>query len=250
MISVKCPTCGLVDWNVGNCKRCETPLAGLGAGADGEGYAPGVSEWAAEARGVRTARRVMAACAAVVLGLTALGALHLAHKPSKRQWFWSFYRDEPTVAEIFAHNLEASGGAKRIARLRSFRAEGRLTFEGGEAARAAAAAGGEVTFVMHVKAPGRVETEVEMGPRDRPAAPSEVPQPSPPSPSSEPPAPKVAVSLRRGFDGSKGWEYVERTILTGGSTVPVRQHSSRELGGEELGRMRRYAQTAGLARLA
>ena len=93
MISVKCPACGLVDWNVGDCKRCGTPLAGLGAeGEDGEGYSRGVSEWAANARAVRRARVAMAVCAVVVLALTALGVLYVAHKPTKRQWFWSFYR--------------------------------------------------------------------------------------------------------------------------------------------------------------
>jgi hypothetical protein len=249
MISVKCPACGLVDWNVGDCKRCGTSLVGLSADDDGDGYFQGVSEWAAEARAVRKARGVMAVCAVVVLGLTALCVLYLAHKPSKPQWFWSFYRSEPTVAEIFAHNLEVSGGAERVANLRSFSAEGRLTFKGGEASRAAAAAGGQVTVVMHVKEPDKVEMEVEMGPPSRPATPFEEARSSLSS-YLEPAAPKVRVSLRSGFDGSRGWEYVERTILTAGSTVPIKQYSSRELVGEELEKMKHYSQTTGLIRLA
>ncbi len=249
MISVKCPACGLVDWNVGDCKRCGNSLVGLGAEEGGEGYFRAASEWAAEARAVRTARRVMAACAVVVLGLTTLGVLYLAHKPAKRQWFWSFYRSEPTVAEIFAHNLEVSGGGEGIARLRSFRAEGRLAFAGGEAAQVAAAAGGQVTFVMHAKAPDRVETEVEIGPPAPTASPSESPQPSLSS-DLQVALPQVRVSLRRGFDGRQGWEHVERMILTGGSTVPVKQYTSRELDGDEMGRMKRYAQTTGLVRVA
>ena len=260
MISVKCPACGLVDWNVGNCKRCETPLAGLGA--EDQGYSPGVSEWAAQARAVRTARLVAAACGVVILGLTALGALYLAHRPAKPQWFWSFYRHEPTVNEIFAHNLEVSGGAERLARLRSFRAEGRLAFKGGEAASAAEAAGGHVTFVLHAKAPDKIETRIEIGQPAEPETPSqtppETPSDAPPtaltsySPG-EPPAPQTPslwMSLRRGFDGSRGWEFIERTTLNDGSTVPVKQYASRELSGGELGRLKRYAHTTGLAQRA
>jgi hypothetical protein len=252
MISVKCPACGLVDWNVGDCKRCGTSLVGLGAEGGGPGYVPGVSEWAAQARAVRNARRVMTACAVVVLGLAAVGVLYLANRPAKRQWFWSFYRQEPTVAEIFAHNLEVSGGAERLSKLRSFRAEGRLAFEGGEAAQVAAAAGGHVTFVVHAKAPDKVETEIEIG---RPAT-----EPSPSDAarqaisddmgSQEGGHPQLSVSLRRGFDGKQGWEYVERTILTPGSTVPIKQYASRELDGDELGKLKRYSQTTGLVRLA
>lgn len=251
MISVKCPACGLVDWNVGNCKRCETPLTGLSADTDGDGYFPGLSESAAQARAVRTARRVMAVCAVFVLGLTTLGIMYVAHKPARPQWFWSFYRNEPTVAEIFAHNLKVNGGAEHIASMRSFRAEGRLTFNGGEAARMAAAAGGEVTVVMHAKAPNKTEMEVEMGTAKSSTASFDAARPSF---SNNSPlvqaAPKVTVSLRHGFDGSKGWEYVERTMLTSGSTVPVKQHSLRALNGEELERMKRYSQATGLVQLA
>jgi hypothetical protein len=244
LISVKCPACGLVDWNVGNCKRCETPLAGLSAEGDGDGYFQGVSEWAAEARTLRTARLVMAVCVFVVLGLTALGALYLAHRPTKGQWFWSFYRDEPTVAEIFAHNVKVSGGAERLANLRSFRATGALTFSGEEAARLTAA-GKQVTFVMRVKEPDKVETEIEIGAAKKPEVPFEGA-----SASFAPAASEVTVSLRRGFDGARGWEYVERTVLTPGSTVPVKQNSSRELNGDELEKMKQYSKTTGLVRMA
>lgn len=247
MISVKCPACGLVDWNIGNCKRCETPLEGLRAEADGDGYFHGASEEATEARAVRTARRVVAVCAFVVLGLTVLGVLYGARRPAKPQWFWSFYRNEPTVAEIFAHNLKVSGGAERVKALRSFRGEGRLSFHGGDAARAAAAAGGEVTFVMHVMMP-KSEMEIEMGSPKKSDLPFSAEQSSF-SDSLRPAAPKVTMSLRSGFDGSRGWEYFERTILTPGSTVPIKQHSSRELNGEELERMKQSARANGLVRL-
>ena len=250
MISVKCPACGLVDWNVGNCKRCETPLVGLDAeGGGGHGYFHGAfEEDEAAARAVRTARRVMAICAVVVLGLTALGGLYLARRPSKGQWFWSLYRHDPTVAEIFAHNLEVSGGAERVKALRSFRGEGRLIFNGGEAARVAAAAGGEVTFVMHVKMPDKSEMEIEMGQPKRSDSPFDEAR-APLSDYFKPAAPKLTVSLRRGFDGSRGWEYAERTILTPGSTVPIKQHSSRELEGDELERIKHSSQANGLVRL-
>ncbi|HWS90170.1 MAG TPA: hypothetical protein VN282_24590 [Pyrinomonadaceae bacterium] len=254
MISVKCPACGLVDWNVGDCKRCGTPLAGLGADEGGPRYVPGVSEWAADARAVQKARRVMTVCGAVVLVLVALGALYVANKPAKKQWFWSFYRKDPTVAEIFAHNLEVSGGAERLRKLRSFRAEGRLKFVGGEAERTAAAAGAQVTFVMHAKEPDKVVTEVEIGPpaktdaaRAQELAIRDLPCLGGPC---QPGPPEIRLNLRRGFDGSRGWEYVERTILTSGSTVPVKQYSSRELDDDELGSMKRYSQTTSLVRMA
>jgi hypothetical protein len=247
MISVKCPACGLVDWNVGDCKRCGTSLVGLGPEGEAQGYFPGVSEWAAQARAVRNARRVMAVCGAALLGLVALGVLYVANKPAKRQWFWSFYRKEPAVAEIFAHNTEVCGGAERMAKLRSFRAEGRIKFVGGEAAQVADSVGGQVTFVMHAKPPDKTEMEIEMGAAESSPSPYE----AQPSLSSywQPSAPKVTLSLRRGFDGRKGWEYVERTILTPGSTIPVKQYSSRELDGDALERMKRSAQTTAPVRL-
>ena len=245
MISVKCPACGLVDWNVGDCTRCGTPLAGEEAPG---GFRYVTEEQAEQARSLRVARVVLAACAVVVLGLSALGVLYVAHKPAKRQWFWSFYRHEPTVAEIFAHNLEVSGGAQRVKALGSFRGEGRLNFYGGEVARVAAAAGGEVTFVMHVKMPDKSEMEVEMGPAKSSNSPFDAARPSL-SDYFRPAAPKLTVSLRRGFDGSRGWEYVERTILTPGSTVPIKQYSARELDGDELERMKHSSRATGLVRL-
>ena len=250
MISVKCPACGLVDWNVGNCKRCETPLVGLDAeGGGGHGYFHGAfEEDEAAARTVQTARRVVAVCAVVVLGLTALGGLYLARRPTGKQWFWSFYRHDPTVAEIFRHNLEVSGGAERVKALRSFKGEGRLNFNGGEAARVATSAGGEVTFVMHVKMPDKSEMEIEMGQPKRSNSPFDEAR-APLSDYFTPAAPKVTVSLRRGFDGARGWEYVERTILTPGSTVPIKQHSSRELEGDELERIKHSSRSNGLVRL-
>ncbi len=239
MTSVKCPACGLVDWNVGDCKRCGTSLVGLEAdgGYDADGYFSGPFEGRGAGRSLRVARGVIAVCAVVVLGLSALGALYLAHKPAKPQWFWSFYRGEPTGAEIFAHNLEVTGGAARLKALRSFRAEGRVTFAGGETARLAQLAGGNVTLVMHAKEPNKVETEMEIG------APSESAAPYARQPTVsdyfKPAGPKIRVSFRRGFDGTRGWEYIERTILTPGSTVPIKQYNSRELEGEELEQMKR-----------
>jgi hypothetical protein len=245
MISVKCPACGLVDWNTGDCNRCGTSLVGLDADGDssGYGYFSRPFDHASLARSVRGARIVMAVCVVCVLGLSALGALYLAHKPSKPQWFWSFYRSEPTVAEIFAHNLEVSGGAARVRALRSFRGEGKLVFVGGDAGRAASMIGGEVTFVMHGKLPDKSEMEIEMG-----AAPSsDLPFYQQPSPSDY--GAKITANFRRGFNGTRGWEYTERTILKPGSTVPLRQYSTHELEGDELARMRRSSRTTGLVRV-
>lgn len=234
MISVKCPACGLVDWNVGDCTRCGTPLAG----AEGPGGSLSATEEQAEqARSLRVARVVVAACASVMLGLSALGVLYLAHKPAKRQWFWSFYRHEPTAAEILAHNTKATGGAARLAELKSFRAEGRMHFAGGAAAQLAARAPQGASFTMYVKRPGKVASEVEFG-----AASYEE--------SRAGGADELRLLLRRGFDGERGWEYTERTVLTSGSAAPVRRRQTRELEGEQLEQMRHSAQTTGLFRLA
>lgn len=245
MISVKCPSCGLVDWNTGDCKRCGTSLVGLDADGDdgGHGYFSRPFDHVAHARSIRGARIVMAVCVVFVLGLSALGALYLAHKPAKPQWFWSFYRAEPTVAEIFAHNLEVSGGAERVRGLRSFRGEGKLAFSGGDAGRAAKIIGGETTFVMHGKLPDKSEMEIEMG-----AEPSaDLPFYMRPDPSEY--GAKITASFRRGFDGTRGWEYTERTILKPGSTVPLRQYSTHELEGDELERIKDSSRTLGLVQV-
>ncbi len=248
MISVKCPACGLVDWNTGDCKRCGTSLVGLDAdGSDGHGYFSRPFDHAGHARSVRGARMVMAVCAVVVLGLSALGALYLAHKPARPQWFWSFYRSEPTAAEIFAHNLEVSGGTTRIKSLRSFRAEGRLIYAGGEMSRLARVAGGSVTLVMHAKEPDKIETEIEIGAPNNSNLPFAAERPSLSS-YLQPAAPKITLSLRRGFDGTRGWEYAESLILTPGSTVPIKKYTSRELEGDELEQMKRHSPMANLFR--
>lgn len=234
MISVKCPACGLVDWNVGDCTRCGTPLAGQEA-PGGSHYVS--EEQAEQARSLRVARLMVAACAVVVLGLSALGVLYLAHKPAKQQWFWSFYRHEPTVAEIFAHNTKVTGGAERLAKLKSFRAEGRIFFAGGEAAQLAARAPKGAGFTMYAKRPGKVASEVEFG-----AVSFEE--------SRAGGADELRLLLRRGFDGERGWEHSERTLLTSGSAAPVKRHATRELEGEQLEEMKHSAQTTGLFRLA
>jgi hypothetical protein len=249
MISVKCPACGLVDWNTGDCKRCGTSLVGLDAdGNGGYGYFSKPFDVAGQARTVRGARIVMAVCAVFVLGLSALGALYLAHKPSRPQWFWSFYRSEPTAAEIFAHNLEVGGGAARVKTLRSFRAEGRLIYAGSEIARVARAAGGNVTIVMHAKEPNKVETEIEIGAPKSSDSMFAAQQPSL-SDYLKPAAPKVTLRLRRGFDGERGWEYAESMTLTPGSTVPIKRYTSRELEGNELEQIKRHSPMANLVHI-
>lgn len=234
MISVKCPACGLVDWNVVDCKRCGIPLAGQAA-ADSLHYA--AEELVERARAQRTARAVVAACALVALALSALGVLYLSNKPAKRQWFWSFYRHDPTVAEIIAHNLKVSGGAERLARLESFRATGRVHFAGGEAAELAARAPDGAGFTMYAKRPDKVASEIEFAPSD-------------PADAGEPSASEVRLLLRRGFDGERGWESSERSVLEGGSAVPVREQKTRALEGERLEQMRHSAKAAGLFGLA
>jgi hypothetical protein len=234
MISVKCPACGLVDFNVGDCTRCGTPLAGRET-LGGPDYV--TEEQAEQARSLRVARVVLAACAVVVLGLSALGVLYLAHRPAKRQWFWSFHRHEPTVAEIFAHHAEVTGGAARLSKLQSFRAAGRMFFAGGEAARLAARAPEGAGFAMYVRQPDKVASEVEFG-----AASFEESQAGG--------AEELRLLLRRGFDGERGWEHAERTVLTGGAGAPVREHRTRELEGEQLEQLKHSARATGLLRLA
>jgi hypothetical protein len=255
MISVKCPSCGLVDWNVGDCKRCGAPLVGQSAEAGEFGYyrQPPPEDFAygdpfaPPPRASRAGRAVLAVAAVAVLALVAVGVLYLANKPTKKQWFWSFYRSEPTVAEIFAHNLEVSGGAERFSKLSSFRAEGRMVLSGAETAGTAASSGERVTFVMHAKEPDKVEAEVRVGPPERSSfeagrrAYMNFGQPA---------QPQVNVTVRHGFDGRKGWEHIERTVLTPGSTIPVKQYTSRELEGEELEKVKHYSPTTNLVRLA
>jgi hypothetical protein len=244
MISVKCPACGLVDWNVGDCKRCGTSLVGLGA--EGGGYFGQTFDGDADGRSVRAARAVVAACAVFALALTSLGLLYLAHRPTKPQWFWSIYRDAPTAAEVFEQNLAASGGRERLSKLHSFRAAGSIFYKGGDVGRATAPVGGNVTFVMHVKEPDKVEWEIGLGDSEQRMQEFTVSNPF------APPPPSIRTTARRGYDGKRGWEYVERTILTPGSTVPIKQNSSRELDGADLAQMKHFSRTTatGLVALA
>lgn len=259
MNSTKCPACGLVAWDDGegaDCKRCGAPPAAPDAPPQGFNYAPpqGFNYYDAPAENAHGGRGALAVCAqaAVLLTLLAavtLGVLYVAHRPKKPQWFWSFYRDNPTVAEIFAHNLEVSGGVARLARIRGFRAAGVVRYRGGAAARAVGPMRDRVKFVVHVKAPDKVEMEVEIGAvgggeekADDPLYGRRF--------SLLPRAPAVQVNLRRGFNGTRGWEYAERLILTPGSTVPIKQHSTRELEGAELEQVKISAKTTtGLVRL-
>ncbi|HEX6184219.1 MAG TPA: hypothetical protein VFZ44_10105 [Pyrinomonadaceae bacterium] len=152
----------------------------------------------------------------------------------QKPWFSSWFRSKPTADEIFAHNLEVSGGAEAIARIKSHRSKGTLTFSAGMTPGAYYYGGSQLPpparFVTHSKAPDKILTELEIGAG---AAPFE-----------------QGRTVRRGFDGRRGWEYVERYVHEQGSARPVKQAELREFEGAELEQVKRYAGAGSLVRLA
>jgi hypothetical protein len=154
--------------------------------------------------------------------------------PPQKPWFSSWFRSKPTAEEVFAHNLEVSGGAEAVARIKSHRSTGTLTFSKGQMPGAYYGGGGQLPppaqFVTHAKAPDKILTELEIGSG---AAPSE-----------------QRRSVRRGFDGQRGWEYVERYVFESGAPQLVKQAELREFEGAELEQVKRYAGAGGLVQLA
>jgi hypothetical protein len=55
--------------------------------------------------------------------------------------------------------------------------------------------------------------------------------------------------VRRGFDGERGWEYVERYVTEPGQSKPAKRGELREFGGAELEEAKRYAGSLGLIRM-
>jgi hypothetical protein len=99
---------------------------------------------------------------------------------------------------------------------------------------------------MHVKEPDKVAWEIGLGDSEQRMQEFTVRNPF------APPPPSIRTTARRGYDSKRGWEYLERTILTPGSTVPIKQNSSRELDGADLAQMKHFSQTTatGLVALA
>jgi hypothetical protein len=156
-------------------------------------------------------------------------------KPTpQKPWFSSWFRSKPTAEEIFEHNLEASGGAEAVAAVKSHRSTGTLTFS---PVRTDAAYYTEAhqlpppaRIVTYAKSPDKILTELEMGPPSQFADDRHL--------------------IRRGFDGRRGWEYVERYVREPGDAQPVKQAELRELEGAELEQARHYAGAGGVVRLA
>ena len=154
------------------------------------------------------------------------------HPKPQKPWFWSLFRSKPTVSEIFAHNLEVSGGAEAVARIKSHRASGTLNVSAagspaGDDRYSARAPMPQSKIVTYSKAPDKMLTEMEVRASlyDR------------------------GTIIRQGFDGERGWQYVERYVTEPGELKPVKRAEVREFSGAELEQAKRYAGSLGLVRL-
>jgi hypothetical protein len=157
------------------------------------------------------------------------------HPKPQKPWFWSFFRSRPTAAEVFAHNMEVSGGADVFAGVKSHRSSGVLSFSYVTKRGAyypdydtRPNLPSAVRVVMRAKAPNKIEFEYESGGRYGSAR----------------------QVVRRGFDGSRGWEYVERYAPQTGPAKPAKQAELREFTGAELEQVKHYASATGLVSLA
>ena len=156
------------------------------------------------------------------------------HPTRQKPWFWSFFRNRPTAAEVFAHNLEVSGGADVLANVKSHRSSGVLSFSYVNKSSTVysfeydkrPSLPSAVKVVMRAKAPNKIATEFEGGYGTK------------------------HQLVRRGFDGARGWEYVERYLAQEGSAKPAKQAELRELTGAELEQAKHYASATGLVSLA
>lgn len=156
-------------------------------------------------------------------------------KPTpQKPWFSGWFRSKPTAEEVFEHNLEVSGGAEAVAAVKSHRSTGTLTFSPVQYDyayyRGARALPPPARVVTYAKAPDKILTELEMG------RPSEFAE--------------DAHVIRRGFDGRRGWEYVERYEREPGVSQPVKRAELREMEDAELEQARHYAGAGGVVRLA
>ena len=157
------------------------------------------------------------------------------HPKPQKPWFWSLFRSKPTVSEIIAHNLEVTGGAETLAKIKSHRTAGTLSFSRVQQTFGDYGASANLPppskMVMQAKSPNKILTEVEMN-----------------LSSSQLGYGKRTV--RRGFDGVRGWEYVESDLRQTRQAQPVRQAELREFTGAELEEIKHYASATGLVNLA
>ncbi|HEX8285491.1 MAG TPA: hypothetical protein VF588_19205 [Pyrinomonadaceae bacterium] len=149
-------------------------------------------------------------------------------------WFRSWFRSRPTAEEVFEYNLGVSGGAEAVAAVKSHRSTGTLTFS--PVRPAGIYYSGEnklpppAKIVTYAKAPDKILTELEMA--------------------SAAQFPEFRQLIRRGFDGQRGWEYIERYEREPGAEQEVKRAELREMEGSELEQARHYASAGGLVRVA
>ena len=288
MKSIKCPRCGLIGWSDAgsSCRRCEAPLgpdaeqtesarANFSSGAYGGGGAAGGGAAAGALNFCKVCHfphaRTAEACpncghqpvlslvakgivkaAAVVFVVLLLVSLyaswsyqsrraaveaHIAaeygivdttvHQQPQKPWFWSLFRSKPTVEEIFAHNTEVSGGARAFQSATSQRATGEISVVSHTKFGYYGSSSVMGKVVMQAKAPNKVETELE-----------------------------ITVSgidakqiVRRGFNGTRGWEYSERYVREPSSRTPVMKRELREITGPDLEQLKHLAPATGMTRL-
>lgn len=110
------------------------------------------------------------------------------HPTRQEPWFWSLFRSKPTASEVFAHNLEVSGGADALAKIKSLRATAMLSVNPLKAAVYPAydtvTVAPPAKMVMRAKAPDKILAEVEMKLSSRETG-------------------YGTRTLRRGFDGAR-----------------------------------------------
>lgn len=153
------------------------------------------------------------------------------HPHEQKPWFWSLFRSNPTAQEIFDHNEKVSGGREAIRGAKSGRMRGEFFIVDRSTWQSSAYVANGGKIVVQVKTPNLVVAEMEFA---RNAYRKE----------------ENAIGLvRRGFDGSRGWEYVERYVREPGFTTPVRHAELRALAGAELERLKSHAEAVGLVSL-
>ena len=276
MNNIKCLSCGLVNFpDASVCKRCGAELA-----AEAEAPAPDDSPvfegWGGakgggalkacavchmpydesakrcphcgrviEGKALGRARRVAIALIPVFLVLALFAAWRYysvkaaesalaeqygivdttVREEKQKPWFWSLFRNQPTAEEVLAHNTEVSGGRKALRALKSARMSGEFFIVDRSTQASASNFQASGKIVVQAKAPNLVAAEMEFA------------------------GGQSGVRAERGFDGTRGWEMVERNVAGPGSTAPVRRSEVHELAGTELEQLKRQAEVAGLSTL-
>jgi hypothetical protein len=289
MKSIKCPRCGLVCWSGNEfCQRCEQKLwpgveepheaggnfsQGAQGGPQQAGPTPQPSGklrfckvcYFAHARtaeacpncghqGVPTLitngiRKAVTILLVLLLFMTLMGAWRYYSVASRtdadmaaqygivettvreqpqKPWFWSLFRSKPTVEEIFEHNVEASGGARVLRSITGLSAAGEISLVNRATAQSPQQVFANGRIMIQSKAPDKAATEMEVTTYGSGG---------------------TKQKVRRGFDGARGWEYVERTVREPGTAGPVTKKELREIVGADLEQMKHFGVTTGVMRL-